>query len=139
MVTAATLFEQYGGEKYLYSRDSLGQTAIGSLPSQPEKQQIEEALHSDAEADVDLKGTLDPLVASMNAEYSSNVDAAPDNDDADAAMEEPEAEEDSSKGEMKTRSNNNQTWLWVPLKFRPIPKKGEFDVRRLRDSQYFFS
>jgi DNA-directed RNA polymerase len=29
--------------------------------------------------------------------------------------------------------------LWLPLTFPDIPKKGEFDVRKLRESQYFFS
>jgi DNA-directed RNA polymerase len=29
--------------------------------------------------------------------------------------------------------------LWVPLEFPEVPKKGDFDVSRLRDSTYFFS
>ncbi|KAH7263072.1 hypothetical protein BKA59DRAFT_411090 [Fusarium tricinctum] len=29
--------------------------------------------------------------------------------------------------------------VWLPLTFPNIPKKGDFDVTRLRDSQYFFS
>lgn len=30
-------------------------------------------------------------------------------------------------------------YVWVDLKFPPVPPKGEFDVKRLKDSQYFFS
>jgi DNA-directed RNA polymerase len=29
--------------------------------------------------------------------------------------------------------------LWLPLKFPDIPEKGDFDVERLRESEYFFS
>lgn len=29
--------------------------------------------------------------------------------------------------------------IWLPLSFPPVPKKGGWDVSRLRDSQYFFS
>lgn len=29
--------------------------------------------------------------------------------------------------------------IWLPLKIPDIPKKGDFDVNRLRESQYFFS
>ena len=29
--------------------------------------------------------------------------------------------------------------IWLPLTFPEIPKKGDFDVRRLLKSEYFFS
>jgi DNA-directed RNA polymerase len=29
--------------------------------------------------------------------------------------------------------------VWLPLEFPPVPEKGDFDVARLRESQYFFS
>ncbi|KAF2268720.1 DNA/RNA polymerase [Lojkania enalia] len=29
--------------------------------------------------------------------------------------------------------------VWLPLTFPPVPKKGSWDIKRLRDSQYFFS
>ncbi len=29
--------------------------------------------------------------------------------------------------------------VWLPLSFPPIPAKGDFDVRRLKQSKYFFS
>ncbi|BFZ58477.1 DNA-directed RNA polymerase [Savitreella phatthalungensis] len=33
----------------------------------------------------------------------------------------------------------NCNMLWLPIKFPPIPNKGDFDVNRLRESKYFFS
>jgi DNA-directed RNA polymerase len=29
--------------------------------------------------------------------------------------------------------------VWLPLTFPPVPKKGDWDVARLRESKYFFS
>jgi DNA-directed RNA polymerase len=37
------------------------------------------------------------------------------------------------------RSYTSYTPIWLPLTFPPVPKKGEFDVSRLKDSDYFFS
>ncbi|KJZ77810.1 hypothetical protein HIM_02987 [Hirsutella minnesotensis 3608] len=39
----------------------------------------------------------------------------------------------------KAPGPRNHLPLWMPLVIPPIPKKGDFDVKRLRDSQYFFS
>ncbi|KAH7143757.1 hypothetical protein EDB81DRAFT_690503 [Dactylonectria macrodidyma] len=35
--------------------------------------------------------------------------------------------------------NSRPLAIWLPLTCPPVPKKGDFDVTRLRDSQYFFS
>ena len=70
------------------------------------------------------------------------------------------AEETGTKAK-KAVVQINKVWLWVPLEFAPVPKRvcfpvtacavplgfkalligrqGDFDVSRLRDSQYFFS
>lgn len=37
------------------------------------------------------------------------------------------------------QSTKNKVSFWVPLTFPDIPKKGDFDVSKLRDSKYFFS
>ncbi|KAL3427294.1 DNA-directed RNA mitochondrial polymerase [Phlyctema vagabunda] len=34
---------------------------------------------------------------------------------------------------------NKYIWVWMPLKFPRVPKKGAFDVSRLKGSEYFFS
>lgn len=38
-----------------------------------------------------------------------------------------------------TTTCGQATFAWVPLKFPTVPKRGTFDVSRLRNSQYFFS
>merc|ERR1712093_593026 len=37
------------------------------------------------------------------------------------------------------RSAGPTTQIWLPLTFPPVPQRGEFDVSRLKNSQYFFS
>lgn len=43
----------------------------------------------------------------------------------------------------KEDSRNNRgegSWtIWTPMEFPPLPKKGDFDVRKIRQSKYFFS
>ncbi|ETN41682.1 uncharacterized protein HMPREF1541_03618 [Cyphellophora europaea CBS 101466] len=133
MVTAATLFERYGGEDSLIHKDSLGQTAIASMPKGPEQAQIAEALRSPTDVDVDLGKTLNPLVDDMDG------DADDINIDHDAELEADAAAAQAGKKKKTPSAGNNQTWLWLPLTFRPVPQKGAFDVTRLKDSQYFFS
>lgn len=36
-------------------------------------------------------------------------------------------------------SGRNNIHVWLPLTFPPVPKKGGWDVSRLRESKYFFS
>jgi DNA-directed RNA polymerase len=151
MVTAATLFKELDGEKYIFSRNSLGETAIGSIPDNVDESVLEQAMHSeDAIGDANLARTLDPLKDSI-AEVDEEEDAG--ETDTHASTESCLPTEDllsdlhrrnafgdklPNKRPAKP-SLNNQIWLWLPLKFKPVPKKGDFDVTRLRDSTYFFS
>jgi len=147
MVTAATLFEEMDGDKYLFSRNSLGETAIGTVPDNVDESILEQAVHSeDAVDDVNLARTFDPLKDSVaEVEEEDGVDGTAT--EISSAPEDPlmEAHRRNAFGDKlpkkvpAKKSINNQMWLWLPLKFKPVPKKGDFDVRRLRDSTYFFS
>lgn len=53
----------------------------------------------------------------------------------EAAMAAAEVEMKDSK-QIK---NEHPVKVWLPLTFPPVPKKGGWDVSRLRESQYFFS
>ncbi|KAL2438438.1 DNA-directed RNA polymerase, mitochondrial [Exophiala dermatitidis] len=152
METAASLFEQYDGEKYLFHRDSLGETAIGAVPEQAKEETVVEAINAAGVSDdVDLISTLDPLLAESVANededaivVTSSSSTTANEVDTVAAAGEDEVEVNAfgqkvGKKKAAKKSLNNQVWLWLPLKFRPVPKKGDFDVRRLKDSTYFFS
>ncbi|KAI2479813.1 DNA-directed RNA polymerase [Pyrenophora tritici-repentis] len=43
------------------------------------------------------------------------------------------------KSPSRVAADKTITQVWIPLTFPPVPKKGGWDVSRLRESQYFFS
>ncbi|CAK1358234.1 unnamed protein product [Cercospora beticola] len=50
-------------------------------------------------------------------------------------------EEAKSEGKKKTKEKKTtpkKLYVWLPLTFPEVPAKGDFDVRRLRESRYFF-
>jgi DNA-directed RNA polymerase len=48
-----------------------------------------------------------------------------------------DAQKPSSRSQVASSVSRIQVWL--PLTFPPVPKKGDWDVKRLRESKYFFS
>ena len=137
MVTASTLFLEHDGERALSTKDSLGETAIGAVPKATSEATIAQALRSgDAADDVGKPPTLEPLMPQFSA-----IDHGIDNLDQDSLPETvlPPDQAPNVKPTTTRQSPYKTTWLWLPLTFRDVPKKGAFDVTRLRESQYFFS
>ena len=80
-------------------------------------------------------------------------DISPDDEDAFAAADavsaaEPDAAEDvvenssgakaAEKQEKKPKKFEKKLYVWLPMKFPDVPAKGDFDVKRLKLSKYFF-
>jgi DNA-directed RNA polymerase len=149
METAATLFAQHDGERYLFTRDSLGETAIGAVPERAEDAMVEAAMHTPAAEDVDLASTLDPLKESVTNDEADDVSedvkegvvvaAASPLPQGAGPTTTVDAFGQKVRKQTTKKSVNNQLWLWLPIKFRDVPQKGDFDVKRLKDSTYFFS
>ncbi|EAS34917.3 mitochondrial DNA-directed RNA polymerase [Coccidioides immitis RS] len=117
MVTPGSIFAScQNAEESLVSVQSLGVAAMGHISPEDEAASVDSML--DAEED---------------SNSSSEMFTA--DDPLDTAAEGPE--EPSFKSERKKTSA--AVWVWLPVTFRPIPSKGEFDVKRLKNSQYFFS
>ena len=159
MITAASLYKKYNGDKYLYTKDSLGETAIGAVPTETSEKTIEKALRSDeAIANVDMGQTLDPLIHTPSITEVDDPDVGADAADLLEVKRATNSGKASKPGSKKSHQYNFM-WLWLPLTFRDVPKKvcaicqplieksvladkilqGDFDVTRLRNSQYFFS
>jgi DNA-directed RNA polymerase len=148
MVTAAALYEKHDGDRYLFTRDSLGETAIGMVPESAEvatEGVLDTALNAtEVAGDVDLAGTLDPLRDSVANDHDED---ALDVEDHRFTSESAASSHDINVFGQKVRKpkkqnkqgQSQQMWLWLPIKFRPVPQKGDFDVKRLKDSVYFFS
>lgn len=146
IVTPASIFAKHNGEQYLVSRDSLGQTANGHVLPETSDAVLESALDSEEVKDdhnVDLSATLEPLIEN-NATVGSHTSIAAERiatateEAADQAKVDLAANKPQAKKKRKAAGNAN-VQVWLPLTFREVPKKGDFDVSRLKDSKYFFS
>lgn len=49
------------------------------------------------------------------------------------------ADVDSASGETKLKRKEQKIHVWVPMSFPDVPKRGDWDISRLKDSIYFFS
>lgn len=127
MVTAASLFDKYDGERYLASTVSLGETASHSQStpdSAPHQEVLEKALgqgEQDEIQSVDMAATLQPFLEEQEKTAGT--------------MKRPRGRPSSKQG----LASSKAVWLWLPLTFKEVPKKGDWDVRRLKESTYFFS
>ncbi|PGH07026.1 DNA-directed RNA polymerase, mitochondrial [Blastomyces parvus] len=128
IVTAGKLVaESEDAESSLASMQSLGVAGIGQIP--PEGSET-----SKADRVVASEDPLDELDEALVGDaFDSDV---PSNAD-EFSMSEPGEEAASPSTKPKARSK--PIWVWLPLTFRAVPAKGEFDVRRLKSSEYFFS
>ncbi|KAF2845484.1 mitochondrial DNA-directed RNA polymeras-like protein [Plenodomus tracheiphilus IPT5] len=59
--------------------------------------------------------------------------------DDDAALDAPSPTASTKPHSSRVVSERAQIQVWLPLTFPPVPKKGTWDVSRLRESKYFFS
>lgn len=85
----------------------------------------------DEDADADLLGGVMGAEA-LNAAGSAGAEEAKAADAAIQAQLEARRQRKAAKAEAKVK-------FWLPVHFPPVPKKGDFDVTRLKDSTYFFS
>ena len=86
---------------------------------------------------------------------SAMEETTPDVEDAAAAADtvsaaEPKAADDvlgdyvgkdvyeKLRAEQQKRKNEKKIFVWLPMKFPDVPAKGDFDVKRLKLSKYFF-
>ncbi|KAF7589346.1 DNA-directed RNA polymerase [Aspergillus hancockii] len=131
MVTAASLFEEAGGtDEDLAIASSLGETVVGHVP---ENLEAAERRSSGMETDAS-----DPAIESLMTDFDDVL--GPKSNSGDAAAEADQDDDDVAGGEPKKKKRAAaHTWLWLPLRFRKVPQKGEWDITRIRDSKYFFS
>ena len=119
IVTAATLFEQLGGEKCLHHKDSLGETAIGKIPQDLEEATIKTAMKIADEnkaENVDITQSIDPLVQGSELHETRVIEAEAKAIDSHSDMS-------RKKSTVKGAGANKTTWVWLPLTFRAVPPK----------------
>ncbi|KAG9246567.1 mitochondrial DNA-directed RNA polymeras-like protein [Calycina marina] len=113
METAGSLYENYAGDADLAEEPEIAGIGLGAMGVSEEKAAIVKD-----HADFDLDNTNEMI----NDELGDDVTPF-------------EGTLRKHRGPPPVRT----VWVWLPLKFPPIPKKGDYDVSRLKNSQYFFS
>ncbi|KAF2180077.1 DNA/RNA polymerase [Zopfia rhizophila CBS 207.26] len=94
-----------------------------------------------------LKAEAEAVGAPTDTKAQECFTAAEEDVEAEAEADEELEEEVGEEGTQEPRhkplkkSNSQKTKIqvWLPVTFPPVPKKGDFDVKRLRESKYFFS
>ncbi|RDL30715.1 uncharacterized protein BP5553_10060 [Venustampulla echinocandica] len=135
MTTPTTIFAELSAEADLAPEPELDEVAIGRITGEPSQR----ATASDGEV-------TDPVIDEEQSDLSSGTtqtDVALDEDNEDVGRTSEAPEDPLSTFEKHLAKGGGarsiQIPVWLPLTFPPVPKKGEFDVSRLKDSQYFFS
>jgi DNA-directed RNA polymerase, mitochondrial len=65
-------------------------------------------------------------------------EAVMNSEDPDSVTPKPKTDSPPKRAS-KYLSEVSTVQVWLPLSFPPVPKKGDWDVARLRESKYFFS
>ncbi|KAK3940313.1 hypothetical protein QBC46DRAFT_385834 [Diplogelasinospora grovesii] len=143
MVTPASIFEEMQAEADLAETEDLDQIALGKITTES----------SSADA-LEGETSLDEAVSPIEME-AATVDA--DSDEVGGTAEEVVVATDERQRHLESMLGTSQfamelagkmrkkqvvklqTQLWLPLTFPTIPEKGNFDVRQLKGSKYFFS
>ena len=127
MVTAGSILASEGDESALVLPSEIAGQQLGTIPEGPEVEAVENsaaesvASHSGEESDLAIAD--DDIVESLPRTSTKTKDGQ-----TQAATTAPK----------KQRPLYRKIFVWMPLTFPEVPPKGEFDVRKIRDSPYFF-
>ncbi|KAK5117258.1 hypothetical protein LTR62_005875 [Meristemomyces frigidus] len=160
MVTPGSILESEGDTGTVLASSALSGQGLGDMPTSfsdeaaashnPEA--LDATMDDDCEApgtDADTiaespeaatsrsEGTVPGSVLDTDVEVLANASSRLSHDAGDDMM--------TTLGQMKAQATKKKhpsfprkTFVWMPMAFPDVPPKGEFDVRRLKASQYFF-
>lgn len=135
MMTSGSIFAaEADAEDALTVPTEIVNSRLGELPENPDvladeasgTEDLSEPVLSDHD-DVDLTGDDKVAKAAEDAEIGG-----------EAAETVPTIEELKKKAAATKKQPVRKVYVWLPLKFPEVPEKGDFDVTRLKESQYFF-
>lgn len=152
LITAGQIFQDMANDEDLAHAEDYSH--LGEIPGSRDVSKIR---HTDS-AEESLQNKEDD---GGEIEMHEEIDCNSGNN-TDKICEEDHTNDSGEKGEEIARKSKKKprqyVWLWLPVTFPPIPEKvcpsrssrclferlltllkGEFDVSKLRDSQYFFS
>ncbi|KAL9104053.1 MAG: hypothetical protein Q9163_000950 [Psora crenata] len=140
MVTPGSIYAEMAGEQELALPSEEQPTTLGQMSARKAK------LKANEKIEIGHLANEEPLEPAVVDEVAAKVAEASDvNVEEELTENEGEVVEGvthvkklGSRGRLEQPARRN-TWVWLPLTFPPVPKKGDFDVKRLKDSPYFFS
>ena len=164
MVTPASIYESMTQDSSKPS-ENLDMAILGAVPKgsaspeipkrgrgRPRKVLIEDELAAEEAEKMALAAEVEPIDEDLvGATEASSKDEIPLTAMLAGTESEQSSEETITTGETdgpakKTGKRNTKSLphrvrlnIWLPLTFPEAPKKGSFDVSRLRESKYFFS
>ncbi|KAF2083461.1 DNA/RNA polymerase [Saccharata proteae CBS 121410] len=140
MVTPAKLYLQHTDVNRLELPEDAKNTLLGDHPAAKPKASTRRSKRAaitkpedDDTAAAEAENGEDEVDPNHPVEDSLGAD-----EDGAEDVKDVQTEEETPK-KQKCPSSKSRLFIWVPLTFPPVPKKGDFDVRRLKESQYFFS
>jgi DNA-directed RNA polymerase len=142
MVTPTSIWEKWGD---LGSFSSHRLSLLGEEKSGKVSQEVKEKVLGAQTSSLEPQSTV--TVATEDAEASVDLDAsceaigeAPRKSNSGRPRKDPKDCTPSTKAARASgRAQAANVKVWLPLSFPPVPKKGDWDVKRLRESKYFFS
>ncbi|KAF7903357.1 uncharacterized protein EAF01_006406 [Botrytis porri] len=132
MITAASIYEGMTGEVELDPESDVKTLGLGNMVSS------RSAKEHDTVSSWDTGATDEALEEALEDNPNIELEAAEEISE-EAELETAPKDRFESSMKPKSRPSQKSQLVWLPLKFAPIPKKGAFDVTRLKQSQYFFS
>lgn len=125
MVTPASIFAEMAASEDLAEPEEMEDTRLGSIPAREQETaaalESGESEHIGAVEDMEVEegDTAESRLASLigTGHFAQKI----------------------SHIKRPTKAAQATTQVWLPLTFPTIPAKGDFDVRRLKGSKYFFS
>lgn len=133
MITPGQIYEQFASEKDI-AKEDMGGTTLGSLSASTTKAKSVATEDIDDIAEADLGDADAETVPEAGADTTFEM---PDYKEFYTTVSHFEEKLTGSKPERKPVKKF--TPVWSPLSFPDIPEKGDFDVKSLKDSEYFFS
>ncbi|KAI9723977.1 MAG: hypothetical protein M1812_000695 [Candelaria pacifica] len=127
MITPASIFMEAANDQDLAPADELVEMGLGDMPTRNAKLKANQTLEVGDEDNIEID---EPIFD--GADVMKNL-AGISNDALDVD------ENDMVKQEPYRQLAKRKVKIWLPLTFPPVPQKGDFDISRLRESQYFFS
>ncbi|KAF8537956.1 hypothetical protein BDD12DRAFT_743411 [Trichophaea hybrida] len=132
MITPSAILHRAGGARVVEVKEPLG-AELGEVPSSAavERAMAQQDVFDDDDTAIDKSSIIEAMMEDGEEEHMEleNLDEVREVQETENTLPPTRSKETLATG----------IHVWVPLEFPPLPPKGDFEVERLKNSQYFFS